>query len=329
MKSSYSKKSSRTFTKKNCLQESFENILSFYERFVLEPELGGNIFLGVLSAENDEEMKKLKNELKRNLITNILKIDRKTATSRINKAKALTNEILHVLSKILKADVLEVKASLCYKGLFGSSQGLGEGLLEVGLSWDPILDLPVIPGSSFKGAVRSFCYNLLVSKETDKKEAERLCSTIFGSAGEGDNSGFAGVVSFLDAIPVEAGKRNRILAADVLNPHYNAISNSYLRTELEVSPVPILHLCVNEGVTFEFIAYVPRRAEKVLDTKLIENLELLAEKLDLKVSSTITRKAILVTAFLVGGALRLGVGARTLKGYGRFKLEEVKVYAGA
>ncbi len=296
-----------------------ESLWCLYERFALD-------------GTNLRKLVEKKHDLKRDLVDKLVTLDRGSIKTRLEKAESLLKEILRAL-KLTGSCVLEVDARLCYRGLFGSSQGLGESILEVGLSWDPLLDLPVVPGSSFKGAVRSFCFNLLASKDLGESEADKLCSVLFGSIGgeKRESIGFAGVVSFLDAVPIGCGRGGGVLRADVLNPHYNALSNRSLRIELDVSPVPVLHLCVDEGVKFRFIAYVPRRAEKLLEKSLLGDIESLAERLGLKLAAgaTASQKAILVTAFLVGGALRLGVGARTLKGYGRFDVEKVRVYAGS
>ncbi len=296
--------------------DHYDNLWCLCERFVLEKEILYKLF-----SERGRA------EVKDTLLKKLLELDLKNCSSKLKLARSLLEEIVKAL-KLTGSCVLVVNAKLRYKGLFGSSQGLGESVFEVGLSWDPLLDLPFIPGSSFKGAVRSFCFNLLVSRKVEAGRADELCSVLFGNSGE--SGGFAGTVSFLDALPISPGARGGVLSPEVLNPHYNALSNPNLRMELDVNPKPILHLCVDEGVKFRFIAYVPRRAENLLGSKLLRRLEELISNLKIEVAEDLSAsyKAILATAFLVGGALKLGVGARTLKGYGRFEVEEVIIHAG-
>lgn len=314
----YSHETSNSGDKRVENKIKYENLWCLYERFLLEKN---TLY---------EFIKKEKPDIKEELVREIIDLDLKNAGNRLARSRSLVEETVKAL-RLTGSCVLTVDAVLRYRGLFGSSQGLGESILEVGLSWDPLLDLPVIPGSSIKGAVRSFCFNLLVSKGLKESDADKLCSILFGQAeSKAGGMGFAGIVSFLDAVPVEHREKG-VVRADVLNPHYNALGNSSLKKELDVTPVPVLHLCVNENVKFRFIAYVPRRAEKLLEKSLLDDIESLAERLGLKLAAgaTASQKAILVIAFLVGGALRLGVGARTLKGYGRFEVEEVRVYAGS
>jgi len=299
------------------LIREYDSVWSLYERFLLE---GDNL---------RNYVKEKKPEVKEKLISELVKLDEETALSRLRTANSLLNEILKALN-LMRASTLVVDARITYRGLFGASQGLGSSVFEVGLTWDPVLDLPVIPGSSFKGAVRGFCIECLRREGRGTAEAENLCSALLGRAGE---RGCASLVIFLDALPIStrgSGKFRGIIEKDVLNPHYNALMRNDLRMELDVTPIPVIHLSVGEGVQFRFIAYIPYRASSILNSERErEELKELCSALNLKVSGNPLTDAMLATAYLVGGALRLGIGARTLKGYGRFEIvsSEVRIHA--
>ncbi len=295
----------------------YDSVWSLYERFLFE---GDNL-------RNYIKDEKRKSKVKEELINRLVKLDEETALSRLRAANSLLSEIIRALN-LMGASTLVVDARITYKGLLGSSQGLGSSVFEVGLTWDPVLDLPVIPGSSFKGAVRGFCIECLRGKGMRPAEAENLCSALLGRAGE---RGYVSPVVFLDALPIstkDSGRSKGFIEKDVLNPHYNAFMRSDLRMELDVTPVPVIHLGVGEGVQFRFIAYIPCRASEIL-AKEKKTLEELCRVLNLEVSGSPLMKAMITTAYLVGGALRLGIGARTLKGYGRFEIvsSEVRIRA--
>ncbi len=284
----------------------YQNLLTLYERFILE---------GVRDGE-------ITPRVKEELMNLLLTLDRETIKERLHRAKHLVEERVRA-AELIGAQVLVVDARLTYRGLFGSSGGMGESIFEVGMSWDPVLDLPIIPGSSIKGATRAFCEDLLVSKGAGRGSASEVCATLFGKSGEG---GYVGVVAFADALPVKAGLCGGVIDADIINPHYNALTNESLKTELDVMPVPVLHLCVCEGTVFRFLAYVPKRVD-TWDEGLAKDIEELRTRLGIKLpeSLSLPAKAILLMSALLGGALRVGIGARTLKGYGRFEFELCRV----
>ena len=185
--------------------------------------------------------------------------------------------------------------------LVGSSGGLGYMVFEVGLSWDIVYDLPVIPGSAVKGVARSV---------VEEAYGEELAGEVFGRSGEG---GAVGPIVFFDAYPVRA--RGGLLEPDIVNPHYNPLTNSGLRTELDVNPVPVAHLRVKAGTVFRFVAAVERRFEG-------GRVKGAAERMGVG-------GGLGVLAYLLGAVLGAGVGGRTLKGYGRFRLAGgVKYYGG-
>ncbi len=303
-------------------QEKFRyrNLLTLYERFLLDPDKDSG--RGRLRLDVYVSGKEGKSRVKEELMHELLELDKRTIKGRLDRSRRLVGERVRA-ARLVGAQVLVVDARLTYRGLFGSSEGIGEGLFEVGLTWDPVLDLPVIPGSSVKGAVRAFCEDLLASRSSNRDKAGKLCEALFGKPGEG---GYVGLVVFADALPVEAGLRGGVIDADIINPHYNALTDNSLRMELDVMPVPVLHLCVGEGTVFKFLAYTPGRI-LTLGEDIVDGVEELAKVLGVRLprALNVSAKAILLTSFLLGGALRTGIGARTLKGYGRFEVISCEV----
>ena len=154
--------------------------------------------------------------------------------------------------------------------------------IEIGLAWHPILDVPYIPASSLKGAMRHY------AKTHNLCDWERL----FGAA---ERTGEAIV---LDAYPVEAprvvanprGTRAaaqasgaRLVEPDIINPHYR----EDILTEHKASPTPLVYPVVPIGAKFKVILWARQ-------SKDIECLANIATK-----------------------TLEEGIGARVTVGYGK------------
>ena len=270
--------------------EEFDSAWSLYERFWLEkpPSLEGEEGKFSLSRERME------------LIQRILKLNR------LNLSKKLTaaSEILEEAAEALRSggfSVFSVDGELVWRGLPGSSSGLGSWVLEVGVSWDPILDLPVIPGSGIKGAARSFLEEYLKKRggQLGKNVGERILKILFGER-EG-----LGRARFLDALPVSCD--GKMLAEDVVNPHYN-LQVRPIEREIDVRPNPVIHLALAPGLRFRFVVGV----DEVEVEELGEASGLFPEEVGENLGS--------IAAFSLGGALRLGLGSRVLKGYGIFRI---------
>ncbi len=260
----------------------FDSAWSIYERFWLDSGLNPS---EIKSGEEREE-----------LVDEILRVD---FGEKLRRSRELLEEVCEAF-KLSGMSLVLVDARLVWRGLPGSSSGLGRWVLEIGLSWDPILDLPIVPGSSVKGAARAFMEEFLERRES--KSAKEICEALFGSPGEG---GAVGPLKFIDALPVELGESGRLLVDDVINAHYNP-ELSGIETELDVRPNPVLHIALSPGATFRFIVGVDRQL-----ASLTELSELLPEGAGSDPED--------VAAFALGGALRRGLGSRTLKGYGIFK----------
>jgi CRISPR-associated protein Cmr6 len=156
------------------------------------------------------------------------------SANHLDDAKSHQDEIRQHLGRIYGNDnVLSLDCQLEYRGLFGAGSSFGQAAFEVGLAFDTVLNLPFLPGSSVKGAVRA------AYREEHKGKEEET----FGSPDRRSD------VIFADAYPVElnAGWKH-ILYPDIINPHY---ANDGMDEKVE--PIPIIHLTVAPGSTFRFL----------------------------------------------------------------------------
>lgn len=163
--------------------------------------------------------------------------------------------------------------------------GLGRSHpVENGFAWHHALGTPYLPGSSIKGAVRTWA---AIWAEANGSDIER----IFGPRGDRPTPS-SGSVVFLDALPVEPVT----LEADVMTPHYGPWYQSGETPGDWYSPVPIPFLAVAPGQTFR-AALLPRRPGEAADRHdCAQAVGWLREALDV-----------------------IGAGAKTNVGYGRFR----------
>jgi CRISPR-associated protein Cmr6 len=134
---------------------------------------------------------------------------------------------------------VSVDAELKYRGLFGASSSFGRTAFEIGLAFDTILNLPCLPGTSVKGAVRAAC-----------RESESDDCRMFGSPK------IRSEVIFADAYPVAKKPSCKyFLYPDIINPHYK----DDIMDETKVKPTPIIHLTVSPGIIFRFVIAFRKR----------------------------------------------------------------------
>lgn len=208
----------------------------------------------------------------------------------VKELSSLSFSLSHVTDYLNEVEEGLKKSGLCYISFrFITKANLIAGwspvyfITEVPMSWDMILDVPFIMGSTLKGMIRDSFSSLF----PNMFEEERC---IFGSGGS------AGRFTFFDAYPVEAdgskGSAN-LLTADLINPHYKNVKNEY-----EVRPEPIKYVAVKEKVKFKvLIAY----SSKEVNECKREVVPLLLE-------------ALLYSA-------KKGLGRRTTRGYGKVSIE--------
>lgn len=150
---------------------------------------------------------------------------------------------------------------------------------NLGMYFDYTSGLPVIPGSSIKGMLRSAIeeWDFLADyKPNNGVTREEIIKTVF----EGKELSIYDRDIFLDAIPIKAD--NKLFGEDYITHHPNPLQN----------PNPVRFLRVEPGVTYQFRFILKDHGEKLtvdFRTKLF--------------------KAIICT---------FGLGAKTNVGYGQF-----------
>ncbi|NPA69408.1 MAG: type III-B CRISPR module RAMP protein Cmr6 [Crenarchaeota archaeon] len=177
-------------------------------------------------------------------------------------------------------EVMEVRVKTKTRMLIGLSEEMfGRAIFEVGLMWDPYLNLPYIPGSSLKGAFRA--YLELRGVRVQEHEVEDLLGT----------QAHASNIVFVNSYPEDC-KDKYLLIPEVTTPIYSEIEGKI--QESKAQPVPVIYPAVNSGVIFRIIVGIKRTYEKDERMKLLKT-ELLN--------------------FLIE-TLRQGIGAKTMLGYG-------------
>lgn len=162
--------------------------------------------------------------------------------------------------------------------------GLGRNHpVENGFAWHHTLGTPYLPGSSVKGIVRSW------AKIWREKDGETI-NRIFGP--RDSNTSSVGSIIFLDAIPVSQVQ----LKADVMTPHYGPYYQGDEPPADWHNPVPVPFLVVDSGQDFLF-GLLPRRPQDEVDRE------------DCKKAAEWLKEAL----------SRIGGGAKTAAGYGRFE----------
>jgi len=185
----------------------------------------------------------------------------------------------------------------------GASGTFGKIPFEIGLSFDPILNVPYIPGSSIKGAVSSAFYEFCSSAD---KERER--TRIFGGKLVDETS--MGLVGFTDAYPTRLTKSG-ILFSSVFTPHYSMVKTS---NELDVSPNPILHFMIPRGT--EFASYMFFRKKRGKNFELKGSNKDISEDPRPDINSLGDIDKAVLYAFIKG------IGSKTTLGYSRFEILE-------
>ncbi|MEM4639450.1 MAG: type III-B CRISPR module RAMP protein Cmr6 [Thermofilum sp.] len=208
------------------------------------------------------------------------------------------------------------------RAVIGAGGSFGKVPFELGLSFDPILNVPYIPASSLKGAFRH------ALEEMRGRDVARL---LFGGERE------EGVVGVTDAYPVgilkefqgrsEKGSVVRLLEPDVLSPHYPETKG--LETELDVKPKPVVFATIAPGVVFKFYLYYNRVLRAKLGGRVADASSELNSKRhiyegDLAAAKDATVDVLPSLDLAVIYALSRGVGAKTSVGYSRFELLEYR-----
>ncbi len=234
--------------------------------------------------------------------------------------------------KSLGRRILRIDAALDDKGLVGTSSGLLAAALEVGLAWDYVLDLPLISGSTVKGAFTNLV--LLNCARLNSRENKLAClkalSGLTGWTGTprpSEVNEVAGLLGLnkedvLDVAHMSYGRGGlifhdvhlicnpgeQLLEGWVITPHYKGVDDEY-----DVKPTPIEHVVLRPGLKGSFIIGVEKKA--------FAHLSALRELLGGGRCQDGSCLAFL--ASLMIATLSSGVGARTSLGYSRFTVERI------
>ncbi len=214
------------------------------------------------------------------------------------------------------------------RALAGVSGGLLKVVFEIGLDWDLLLDVPVFRGSSLKGAVAGYIESLLVEKygqscrcskgyvhDCIRSTCEKgdIVSGLFGFTPDKCKYCGRGLLLFSDIYPVSPNSDGLLVVPHVITPHYYK-GGEVVRFEYEAEPTPIQHVVIAPGSRWRFVVAYDRLDEDKLRRYLDEAVKLVDGG---GVSSVGEGIGVLVMAALSTG----GIGARTTKGYGLFRLE--------
>ena len=213
------------------------------------------------------------------------------------------------LSDLLKVpDVMTFSLKTIYPGLvIGSGYAHGKmdksdtEAYQLGFYFDHTSGMPVIPGSSVKGTLRSVFPSYNESQESFRKKTdkdslhqyiefhlEKKLSHVQMSAFERSIFKYGDV--FYDAFVSSVD--SHLLASDYITPHKNLKGESSL--DEFVDPIPVKFLKISPGVTFTFQFRLQPFASEGIEISVEDKLSLF--------------KAIL---------LDIGVGAKTNVGYGK------------
>ncbi len=189
--------------------------------------------------------------------------------------------------------------------------GLGSGHpTETGMVLDRNSGLPFIPASSVKGVLRMACALMLAEKHPELvrevdgelliKDTNPFLRRYFGDTKTDAPDTVRGQLVFMDAYPESVPRLN----LDIMNPHLSKYYNGSAPPEETELPVPVKFLTVDGGTSFVFRGFVSPLAPSK-DTGEVslpftgQDEEHIRDMFDI-------------------ACTRLGFGAKTAIGYGRF-----------
>jgi len=269
------------------------------------------------TARKRKDLDEIIAEAKNEMIVNTLRIYSLKTNQYLKEVLNLTARAMEELVKGLTDSgyhVVVVDAKLVTPGIFGVSQGIFKSVFEVGMFWDHIFDLPFIPGSSFKGAIRGMLESILGENCKDSIEA------LFGCGG---HEGWAGLLIFFDAYPIAVNNESgRLIEPNIISPHYSK-GGKTVKWEYEVEPVPIPHVSIAPGTVFRFIIALEPDTEGKgeINESIKENVKNLMSCLGL---SNVTNPIIGLLS-IIKTVFNYGLGARTSQGYGKFEIIKYKL----
>lgn len=239
--------------------------------------------------------------------------------------KVLTNKIsLPFAAELIKRQEEQLRfledngwVTCCFRAKLISRLAIGLGIpnrAENGFWLDQIHGLPLIPGSVLKGVSQDYALiarNKWPGTEVFRHDPE--LTALFGAqtpkTPDKHFQARQGHVVFFEALPVLADKANPF-DLDIINPHYQPYYSEGKPPADYYSPVPIVFLTIQLGVTFQF-ALAARDADYTWKTDTGQERHYQIAATDLLP---------LAVSHLQGAITTLGVGAKTSLGYGRFEL---------
>ena len=178
---------------------------------------------------------------------------------------------------------------------------------ELGLAWDPILDVTLIPSTEIKGAIAAVI---------EFEKSKELRDILFGGTLE-EFGDVKSLVDLTDAYPIDS--IDEILERDVMTPIYAKEIEEH-----KASPTPVNFYVIKRGVKFRFLVLIDKsRLERLLENK---NYRELLKKVNIDTTNINTAlnfiteklKDVIQKAFE-----RWGIGAKTSSGYGIFKIVNI------
>ena len=287
----------------------------------------------------DDALKEVKKEFPEALMNaHIVSVD--NVCSSLDRVSSIYYEPLVEGFKNLGYCIVDVEASLSEHSrlLVGASGGMLQAMFEVGLTWDYILDLPFIPASSIKGAIRSWLITRMLEAKSETEERRDCLESILALTGvspqpfhreelkyvveklggqvDAEHSeASGGLIIVGDAYPVGKGRGRTgcgLLDYDVITPHYYR-GGKPIEDEFEAQPVPVSHLVIAPGTRFKFVIAVERLNRDLLDK--------IADCIGLKEVADECK----LLSFILLSTLTEGIGARTTKGYGMFEFRSARI----
>ncbi len=235
-------------------------------------------------------------------------------------SRSLLDEVRGGLQRLCRRGrclVVDVEARLVYRGGFG--RGAAQPWSWFGVYLHPVYLVPVLPGSSIKGALRSFYARLLEERSCNQRCVEACVSAIFGGAEDSPVTSLSPLM-VTDGYPVRAGPEG-ILVGDVLTPHYQS-GGETVRGEEEARPKPIQGFSVGAGTVFRFLLFLD-------EERLWENLESLRGIASSSCISSVVGSPDplrLLLYLLVGALEKEGLGGKTSRGYGLMRITSLLAY---
>ncbi|NPB00418.1 MAG: type III-B CRISPR module RAMP protein Cmr6, partial [Crenarchaeota archaeon] len=214
-------------------------------------------FLKARALGKEKESTHIKMEILKNIVEKYSKTN-ESLLRLLSEANNIMTSIRKTLEE-KRYDIIDIPIITKTRLLIGlSEQSFTRPICDLGLSWDPYLNLPYIPASTLKGALRSYMERSgLTRKQVDE---------LLGSHEEGLK------VVFVDSYPIHL--KDRLLTIEVTTPIYQEQKGTI--REHEARPVPIHYIAVEKGVTFRLIVGIrdidPQKRE-LINKFILETLK--------------------------------------------------------